>query len=111
MTGCALYPGSNLLRAVHVTGPALRHAQAASAAVSSRHERQPLEQMHVLLVLEQRAVQRRGQPLRIPPAHQLPAGGLAPQEPEPAEQPPGRRLLFFRRTLAPLAEKPPRPPA
>jgi hypothetical protein len=33
--------------------------------LSSRHERQPLEQMHVLFVLEQRAVQRRDQLLGI----------------------------------------------
>ncbi len=41
-----------------------RLLQAASAPVASRHEGQPLEQMHVLLVLQQRAVQRRDQLLR-----------------------------------------------
>jgi hypothetical protein len=47
---------------------------------SPRHERQPLEQVHVLLILDHRAVQRRDQLLRIALAQGLGADVLDPQE-------------------------------
>jgi len=35
------------------------------SALAPRHEREPLEQVHVLLILDQRAVQRLDQLLRV----------------------------------------------
>ena len=57
-----------------------------SAAVSSRHESEPLEQVHVLLVLEQRAMQGRNQLLRIALAQDFRPDILDHQELEPVEQ-------------------------
>ena len=57
-----------------------------SPAFSSRHECQPLEQMNVLFVLDQRAVQRRDQLLRIALAQRLDRNILDHQKLEPVEQ-------------------------
>src|SRR5262249_55038762 len=56
-------------------------------------ERQPLEQMHVLLVLEQRAVQRRDQLARVALAQLLRPDVLVEQQLQPVEQLRRRRLL------------------
>src|SRR6202034_3867129 len=54
----------------------------------------PLEQMHVLLVLEQRAVQRRDQFLGVALAQRLWRNVLVEQKLEPVEQLRSGRLLF-----------------
>src|SRR3954470_22310963 len=59
-----------------------------------RHESQPLEQMHVLLVLEQRAVQRRDELLGILGAQRVGRHVLDHQELQPVEQLGGGRLLL-----------------
>ena len=56
-----------------------------SAPLAPRHERQPFEQMHVLLVLEQRAVQRRDQLLGIALAQNLRADVFDHQQLQPVQ--------------------------
>src|ERR1700722_12185360 len=57
-------------------------------------KRHPLEQMHVLLVLEQRAVQRRDQFLGVALAQRLWRNVLVEQKLEPVEQLRSGRLLL-----------------
>src|ERR1700728_2867045 len=66
----------------------------------------PLEQMHVLLVLEQRAVQRRDQFLGVALAQRLWRNVLVEQKLEPVEQLRSGRLLFQSRRLAQGEERP-----
>src|SRR5690349_21679688 len=62
------------------------HAEAASAAVSARHEREPLEEMHVLFVLQERTVQWRNQFFRVALAQGVGADILDHQKLQPVEQ-------------------------
>ena len=71
-----------------------RRRSRASPPLPSRHKRQPLKQMHVLLVLEQRAVQRRDQLLRIALAQQLRADVLDHQQLQPIQKFRGRGLFL-----------------
>src|SRR5262245_16244228 len=61
-------------------------ASAFSAPFAPRHKRQSLEQMYVLLVLDERAVQRRDQLLAVTLAQGLGTDVLDHQELEPVEQ-------------------------
>ena len=61
--------------------------------------------MHVLLVLEQRAVQRRDQPLGVALAQGFGADVLDHQQLEPVEQFGRRRLLLEARDLADLVKQ------
>src|SRR6266540_658383 len=76
-----------------------------SAGLPPRHEGQALEQMHVLLVLEQRAVQRRYELFRIALAQRLRADVLDQQQFQPVQQLGGRGLLLEPRHLADLVEQ------
>ena len=73
---------------------------------SSAEERQPLEQMHVLLVLQQRAVQRRDQLARVALPEHFRRHVLVEQQLQPVQQLRGRRLLLQARHLAHLEEDP-----
>ena len=63
-------------------------------APGARHERDALEQVHVLLVLEQRAVQRRDQHLLVGALQRLGRNVLGEQQLQPVEELGGRRLLL-----------------
>src|SRR5262245_50087028 len=76
--------------------------------LAPRHEGEPLEQVHVLLVLDQRAVQRRDELLGVALAQRLRADVLDHEQLEPVEQLRGRRLLLHPRHLAYLVEQPQR---
>src|SRR5262249_7449452 len=80
----------------------------ASAPLAPRHERQPLEQMHVLLVLDQRAGERWDELFRVALAQRLGADVLDHQQLEPVEQLRSRRLLLQAWYLADLVEQPQR---
>src|SRR5215210_1843055 len=73
---------------------------AGSPPLPSRHERQLLEQVHVLLVLEEGAVQRRDQLPRIALAQLLGADVLGEEELQPIEELGGRGFLPQARDLA-----------
>jgi hypothetical protein len=77
---------------------------AATGAALARHEGQTLEQMHVLLVLEQRAVQRRDELLGILGAQRVGRHVLDHQELQPVEQLGGRGLLLEARHFADVVE-------
>src|SRR4051812_41995700 len=62
-------------------------------------ERQPLEQMHVLLVLQERAMQRRDQFPRIALAQHFRRHVLVQQELQPVQQFRGRGFLLETRYL------------
>src|SRR6266567_1881949 len=66
--------------------------EAVGSHFPSAQERQALEQMHVLLVLEQRAVQRRDQLAWVTFAQLFDAHVFVEQQLEPVEQLGGRRL-------------------
>src|SRR5580704_17034025 len=68
-----------------------------SPSLAPCHERQPFEQVHILLVLDQRAVQRRDEFLRIALAQRLDRDVLDHQELEPVEQLRGRRFFLHAR--------------
>src|ERR1700722_7941396 len=57
-----------------------------SSHLAAAQERQPLEQMHVLLVLQQRAVQRRDQFARVAFPEHFRRHVLVEQELEPVQQ-------------------------
>src|SRR5438876_4733829 len=70
----------------------------------TRHEGQALEEMDVLLVLEQRAVQRRDELLGILGAQRVGRHVLDHQQFQPVEQLRGRGLLLEARHLADVVE-------
>src|SRR5688572_32663791 len=74
------------------------------ALLSPRHEGQAFEQMHVLLVLEQRAVQRRNELLGILGAQRVGRHVLDHQELQPVEQLRRRGLLLQARHVADVVE-------
>src|SRR5262249_11486783 len=67
-------------------------------------EGKPLEQVHVLFVLEQCAVQRRDQLARVTLAQRLGADVLVEEQLDPVEQFGGRRLLLDAGHLAHVIE-------
>src|SRR4029077_13468537 len=91
-----------------VRGTTTRDDAAAPSHLASAQERQPLEQMHVLLVLEQRAVQRRDQLARITLPEHFRRDVLIEEKFQPVEKLRGRRLLLQSRNLAHLEENPQR---
>src|SRR6185437_188995 len=74
------------------------------ALLSPCHERQTLEEMDVLLVLEQRAVQRRDQLLAVLRPQRLGRHVLDHQQLQPVEQLGGRWLLLEARHVADIVE-------
>src|SRR6185437_5323344 len=74
------------------------------ATAGARHEHDALEQVHVLLVLEQRAVQRRQERLAVAAVQRLGRNVLGEQQLEPVEELGGRRLLLEARHLAQVEE-------
>ena len=72
--------------------------------LSPRHKRQPLEQMHVLLVLEQRAMEGRNELLGIALAQGFRSDVFDHQELEPVEKLGGGGLLLHARHFADLVE-------
>src|SRR5882724_1102959 len=74
------------------------------SACLSRHEDQALEQVHVLLVLEQGAVQRRDDGLAVLRAQRVGRDVLGEEELQPVEELRGRGLLLQARDLAHLEE-------
>src|ERR1700746_2455640 len=75
-----------------------------SSNLAPAQERQPLEQVHVLLVLEQRAVQRRDQLARVALPEHLGGDVLVEQELQPIQKLARRGLLLQARHLAYLEE-------
>src|SRR6185295_19711276 len=69
-------------------------ASMAESARLPRHEHELLEQVHVLLVLQERAVERRDDGLALVRAQRLGRKVLGEQELQPVEQLRGRRLLL-----------------
>src|ERR1700729_4560716 len=104
--------------AQYITGPAAGRALVKIAsnrklrqkrcllALAPAQKCDPLEQMHVLLVLEQRAVQRRDQFLGVALAQGLWRNVLVEQKLEPVEQLRSGRLLLQSRRLAQREERP-----
>src|SRR3982075_4357300 len=66
---------------------------AARSNLAPAQERQPLEQVHILFVLQQRAVQRRDQLARVTLPQHFRRDVLVEQQFQPVEQLRGRRLL------------------
>src|SRR5258708_3194854 len=93
-------PGPFRTRAPNVRSDSPLREQSLRSPLAPRQERKPLEQMHVLLVLEQRAVQRRNELLRVALAQDFRADILDQQKLEPIEQLRGRRLLLHPRYVA-----------
>src|ERR1700734_1035808 len=103
--------------AQYITGPAAGRALVKIAsnrklrqkrgllALAPAQKCDPLEQMHILLVLEQRAVQRRDQFLGVTLAQRLWRNVLIQQKLEPVEQLRSGRLLFQSRRLAQREER------
>src|SRR4051794_34615935 len=92
---------------------ALRHRRAAwqgseralkASALPPRHEGELLEEVHVLLVLEEGAVQRRDELARVALAQLLGADVLREQQLQPVEELGGGGLLLQPRHLADLEE-------
>src|SRR4029079_2308885 len=75
-----------------------------SAAFSPRHERKPLEQMHVLLVLDQSSMQRRNKFFGVALAYRLRTDVFAHQQLEPVEKLGRRRLLLHAGDVADSVE-------
>src|ERR1700730_2056459 len=69
-------------------------AATALPPLPARHEGEALEQVHVLFVLDQGAVQRRDQLLGVALAQRLGADVFDHEELEPVQQLRGRRLLL-----------------
>src|SRR3954468_19934953 len=82
----------------------LSSTRAGSPPLPPRHEGELLEQVHVLLVLEEGAVQRRDELPRIALAQLLGTDVLGEQELEPIEELGGRGFLPQARDLADLEE-------
>src|SRR4029077_3398815 len=76
-----------------------------SSPLATCQKGEPLEQVHILLVLDERAMQRRNELFRIALAQRLGADILDQQELEPVEKLRGRRLLLHPRNLADLVEQ------
>src|ERR1019366_9490513 len=74
------------------------------SSIVPRHEYQPLEQMHVLFVLEQRAVQRRDDGLLVLAAQGFGRDVVGEQELQPVEQLGSRRFLLQSRHFAHFEE-------
>src|SRR5882724_6032186 len=75
------------------------------SATASMQEYQLLEQVHVLFVLEQRAVQRRQRLLRIARAQRFGRNLLRDEQLDPVEQLGGRGFLPQARRLAQAEER------
>src|SRR5579862_99621 len=75
-----------------------------SGAFGAGHEHEALEEVHVLLVLEQRAVERRDDGLAVLRAQRVRRNILGEQELQPVQQLGGRGLLLQARHLAHLEE-------
>src|SRR5437762_5790846 len=76
----------------------------ATLSSRSRHEGDPFEQVHILLVLEQGAVERRNHDLLVGAAKRLGRDVLGEQELEPVEELGSRRFLLQARHFAQLEE-------
>src|SRR5690349_3647907 len=94
--------GSRWLLSLRKKSISMARIGPASAALGPRHEHQPLEEMHVLLVLEQRAVQGRDEGLAVLRVQRLGRDVLGEKELEPVEQLRGRGFLLEARHLAHL---------
>src|SRR5882762_1752280 len=79
-------------------------AKGAGLRALARHEDEALEQVDVLLVLEQRAVQRRDDGLAVLGSQGVGRNVLGEQELQPVEQLGGRGLFLQTRHLAHLEE-------
>src|SRR5471032_1724870 len=75
-----------------------------STSLRAGHEHQAFEQVHVLLVLEQRAVQRRDDGLAVLGVQRFGRDVLGEQQLEPVEQLRGGGLLLQARHLAHFEE-------
>src|SRR4051794_31303700 len=95
---------ASIKRACHFFGVSGSPAALRSGAASPAHERQPLEQHHVLLVLEQGAVERRDRPGRILRLQDLERHVLVEEQFQPVDQLAGRWLLLEAGHLADLVE-------
>src|SRR6266852_4315038 len=85
--------------------PARRSRKKNLTSIPAMKEQQLLEQLHVLLVLEQRAIQRRDQLLRIVAAQGLGRNVLGHEELDPIQEFGGGRLLLQTRRVANLEER------
>src|SRR5262249_21790911 len=105
---CAGIDQSEMFRAEKLCSLSARTASQnlfpTASHLAARQERQPLEQVHVLLVLEQRAVQRRDQLARIALAQHFRRHVLVEEELQPVEQLRGRGLLLQAGHFAHLEE-------
>src|SRR5882672_522960 len=79
-------------------------ARTAGLRTLARHEDEALEEVHVLLVLEQRAVQRREDGLAVLGPQSVGRDVLGEQELQPVEQLGGRALLLQAGHFAHLEE-------
>src|SRR5439155_20351100 len=86
-----------------ITGSTKRVTQRTSSS-GARHEDDALEQVDVLLVLEQRAVQRRNERLAIAALQRFGRNVFGQQQFEPVEELGGRRLLLEARHFAQVEE-------
>jgi hypothetical protein len=90
--GQELFGGHRQLAGLEVQEEVDEHGRASAVALG--HEHQPLEEVHVLLVLEQRAVQRRDAGLLVGRAQRLDRDLLGHQQLEPVDELGGGRLLL-----------------
>src|SRR3979409_293795 len=74
--------------------PESMRAKIAGLRARARHENEPLEQVDVLLVLQQRAVQRRDNGLAVLGSQGVGRDVLGEQQLQPVEQLGGRGLFF-----------------
>src|SRR5258705_12741242 len=85
--------------------PGARSKKKNLTSIPAMKEQQLLEQLHVLLVLEQRAVQGRDQLFRVVAAQRLGRNVLGHQELDPIQELGGGRLLLQARRIANLEER------
>src|SRR5580704_16087629 len=85
--------------------PARRSRKKNLTSIPAVKEQQLLEQLHVLLVLEQRAIQGRDELLRIVAAQGLGRNVLGHEELDPIQELGGGRLLLQARRVANLEER------
>src|ERR1700687_6490133 len=85
--------------------PARRSRKKNLTSIPAVKEQQLLEQLHVLLVLEQGAVQGRDELLRVVAAQDLGRNVLGHQELDPIQELGGGRFLLQARRVADLEER------
>src|SRR5580658_5011635 len=85
--------------------PAARSRKKNLTSIPAMQEQQLLEQVHVLFVLEQRAVQRRNELLRVVAAQRLGRNVLGHQQFDPIQEFRRGRLLLQARRVANLEKR------